>query len=214
MPDSQRDEYADIPVLPETAPVTMPELPARLHVTEPAQFKAIGDATRSQILTIIQQRPATAKQLADQLGIAPGTANHHLQTLEAAGLAQVVARRLIRGIVAKYYTRTARLFLFDEAPGDGAYSNFLRMLDHARQEVRDAETAQSDCSTGYSGFPHIRLTRERAVEFAERLMALADEYVDAPADPAGKVYGLIVGLYEAPPYLQSDTVKKINSNEE
>lgn len=54
-----------------------------------------------------------AKQLAARLGASPGTVGHHLHVLEDAGLAQIVARRVVRGIVAKYYTRTARIFDFD-----------------------------------------------------------------------------------------------------
>src|SRR5262249_19643406 len=99
--------------LPEDVPVEMPTLPLTLTLTTAQQFKAFGDPVRVRILGIIQQQPATAKQIAGQLGIPPGTIGHHLQVLERAGLAQVVARRLVRGIVAKYYTRTARLFNFD-----------------------------------------------------------------------------------------------------
>src|SRR5262249_59022252 len=77
-----------MPTLPESVPVTMPELPPRLVITTAEQFKAIADPTRSRILGIIQSQPATAKQIADRLGIAPGGAGHHLQVLEVAGLAQ------------------------------------------------------------------------------------------------------------------------------
>src|SRR5258706_9312448 len=129
--------------LPENVPVRMPSLPAKLNVTTAQQFKAIGDPLRSRILGIIQNQPATAKQLADKLGIAPGTIGHHLQVLEAAGLAQVVARRLVHGIVAKYYTRTARLFLFDFPPEvtQGA-SMALRFITEARDQL--AETVADE----------------------------------------------------------------------
>ena len=95
MPDPEH-AVAEIPLLPEDVPVTMPALPPTLIINTAQQYKAMGDPTRVKILAIIQQQPATAKQIADRLGIAPGTAGHHLQSLEAAGLAQVVARRLVR----------------------------------------------------------------------------------------------------------------------
>src|SRR6266487_5865713 len=110
-----KDQEHSIEVLPEGVPVTMPELPLKLVITTVQQFKALGDHTRERILAIIQHQPATAKQLAERLGLPPGTIGHHLQALEAAGLAQVVARRLVRGTVAKYYTRTARIFVYDMA---------------------------------------------------------------------------------------------------
>ena len=109
----------EAPLLPEDIPVEMPRLPLVLTLKRPDQFKAFGDPVRTRILGIIQQRPATAKQIAVILDAPPGTIGHHLQVLEAAGLARVAARRLIRGIVAKYYTRTARVFNFDPESSRG-----------------------------------------------------------------------------------------------
>src|SRR5262249_32758062 len=86
-----------VEVLPEDVPVTMPDLPPMFTITTEQQLKALGDPTRTRILSIIQNQPATAKQIADNLGATPGTIGHHLQVLEEAGLAQVVARRLVRG---------------------------------------------------------------------------------------------------------------------
>src|SRR6266852_9431044 len=110
---NRRDDLDTVPVLPEDVPVTMPELPARLMITTFEQFKAVSEPVRSRILGIIQNQPATAKQIADRLGATPGAIGHHLHVLEEAGLAQIVARRLVRGIVANYYTRTARIFNYD-----------------------------------------------------------------------------------------------------
>jgi len=111
---SQDGTDADtLAILPERVPVEMPNLPNYLVVNTHQQFRAFGEPIRERILRIIQNSPATAKQIADNLKIPPGTVGHHLQVLEEAGLAKVVARRIVRGIVAKYYTRTARIFTFD-----------------------------------------------------------------------------------------------------
>src|SRR5436853_3272120 len=112
----RKDDIDAIPVLPGNVPVTMPELPSRIPINTVQQFKAISDPIRSRILGIIQNQPATAKQIADRLGASPGAIGHHLHVLEAAGLAQIVARRITRGIVANYYTRTARIFVFQLPP--------------------------------------------------------------------------------------------------
>src|SRR5215469_15718415 len=106
----------DIPVLPEHVPVTLPELAPSLLITTAEQFKAITEPTRSRILSIIQNEPATAKQLANRLHIPHGAIGHHLQVLEATGLAQIVAKRFVRGFVAKYYARTAHIFTYDLSP--------------------------------------------------------------------------------------------------
>src|SRR4249919_2178402 len=128
-----------IPVLSGNVPVTMPELPVHIVINTAQQFKAISDPIRSRILGIIQNQPATSKQIADILGASPGAIGHHLHVLEAAGLAQVVARRMIRGIVANYYTRTARIFMYDlpsEVTGDTSIN--LDIIAKAYEELAEA----------------------------------------------------------------------------
>jgi DNA-binding transcriptional ArsR family regulator len=202
-------------LLSEDVPVKMPELPPTLRVYTMQQFKAFGDATRDRILSIIKHEPLTAKQIGTRLSIPPGTVGHHLQVLEEAGLAQVVARRLVRGIVAKYYTRTARLFQFDYPPEVTPGGEIpLKFLTDAREELADALMAQDGnvkdvltnpeddivCATG---FPHARLSHERAREFSQRLGALLKEFATAAPDPDGQVYALSTAFFLAPPYLQS-----------
>src|SRR6266567_8138248 len=97
-----------IPVLLDEVAVVMPELPTKLVINTAQQLKAFGDPLRARILGIIQQQPATARQLANRLKASPGAIGHHLHVLAAAGLAKVVARRFVRGTVANYFTRTAR----------------------------------------------------------------------------------------------------------
>ncbi len=200
-------------VLSDDIPVTMPQLPLELFVTTPQQFKAIGDPTRSRILAIIRHRPATAKQIANTLKIAPGTIGHHLQVLEAAGLAQVVARRLTHGIIAKYYTRTARIFKFDFAPEvRGNMSVALDIISKVRDELAESISAYGDTATTNGedglcqvGFPHTRLSAERAQEYSQRLQTLIHDFLSEPDDPHGQIYGLGIALLLAPPYMQDDT---------
>ncbi|MGZ3602727.1 MAG: ArsR/SmtB family transcription factor, partial [Ktedonobacterales bacterium] len=155
--------------------------------------------------------PATAKQIADRLGYSPGTIGHHLQVLEEAGLAKVVARRLVRGIVAKYYTRTARIFNFRLSKEiRGATSPSFDILSHVRDEYIEAEAARPEMTEAEeeellcnSGFPHARISPERAREFHDRLSALAEEFLQEPVDPHGQVYGFGYAFFLAPPYLQA-----------
>lgn len=202
------------PVLAEHVPVLMPELPAQLVINTTQQYKAITDPTRSRILGIIRHLPATAKQIADRLGIAPGTSSHHLQVLEAAGLAKVVARRMVRGIVAKYYTRTARIFIYDIPPEDtDNTSAALDIANTARNELLDTCAdyrrrhpdplePDMDEKPGHIGFPHARISLARAEAYRQRVEALINEFNDEPTDPDGIVYGLLVCLFPSPDYMQ------------
>jgi len=192
-----------IPVLPDDVPVTMPELPARLTITSFEQFKAVSEPVRSRILGVIQNQPATAKQLAARLGITPGAIGHHLHVLEEAGLAKIVARRLVRGIVANYYTRTARIFSYNfpkDVTGNRAAS--LEIMNTALDEMAEADATIRDDPYRSDSFAHIRLSPERARYYSERLDALVDDVLQETPDPDGKVYGIFLAMFMSPPYMQ------------
>jgi DNA-binding transcriptional ArsR family regulator len=197
----------DIPVLPEHVPVTLPALAPHLLITTAEQFKAINEPTRSRILSIIQNEPATAKQLADRLHVPHGAIGHHLQVLEATGLAQIVAKRLVRGFVAKYYARTARLFTYDLSPDVvGGRSPSVEIVTQATTEFAEtvAEGGAEARTLGVS-FPRMRLSPARAIVYQERLAALVEELLREPPDPEGEVYSCLVALFRSPNYLQSDS---------
>jgi DNA-binding transcriptional ArsR family regulator len=204
---NSRNDLDAIAVLPEDVPVAMPELPARVSITTFEQFKAISEPVRSRILGIIQNQPATAKQLADRLGATPGAIGHHLRVLEGAGLAQIVARRLVRGIVANYYTRTARIFSY-ELPEDvkGEINASLEILDKARDELTEAFATVKEDPVRCESFPHVRLSSERARYYSERLEALLDDLLHEQPDPDGKVYGIHLSMFQSPPYMQSPDI--------
>ncbi len=202
-----KDDLDIIPVLPGNVPVKMPELPAQLVINTAQQFKAISDPIRSRILGIIQNQPATAKQIADSLKASPGAIGHHLHVLEAAGLAQIVARRLVRGIVANYYTRTARIFKYDlprEVTGDTSIN--LDIIAKAYEELAEAEANIKEDVNQCAGFPHVRLSPERTKYFSERLQSLVDDVLSEASDPNGKVYGILVSMFMAPNYIQGPAV--------
>ena len=190
-------------VLPEGVPVLMPELPLSLDVDTPRQMKALADPIRHRILGVIQSRPATAKQIADRLKMSPGTVGHHLLVLEAAGLARVVARRLVRGIVAKYYTRTARIFTY-HFPADvtGTVPSLVQFLSDARDELAEALADAGADLPVKTAFPHARLTSEREAYYKQRLMELVEEFIAEPAHGDGVMYSLSVAFFQSPSYMQ------------
>ncbi len=203
MDDSGAAEQHETEVLPDSVPVSMPDLPLSLDVDTPQQMKALADPVRHRILGIIQSRPATAKQIADRLKMPPGTIGHHLQVLESAGLAQVVARRLVRGIVAKYYTRTARIFTYNFPDVvTGKVPALVRFLTDARDELAETLVDGVPEALVKTAFPHARLTAERYAYFERRLMELVDEFIAEPPTSEGTVFSLSVALFQAPPYLQ------------
>jgi DNA-binding transcriptional ArsR family regulator len=193
-------------VLPEAVPVALPDLPPRRAITTVEQFKAIADPTRSRILSIIQFQPATAKQIAERLHITHGAAGHHLHVLETAGLVQIVAKRLVRGIVAKYYARTARIFSYEVSREiTGGISPSVEIVTHAADELAETSAEEDgEDRVECTGFPHARLAPERARSYQERFDALLEEFLNEPPDPQGVMYGCLVALFRSPTYMQSE----------
>ncbi len=200
--ESLETPYAELaPILTGEVPVTMPNLPAQLTVSTVQQFKALNDPVRSRILAIVRHKPATAKQLSVVLKVTPGAIGHHLKVLEEAGLVQVVARRLVRGIVAKYYTRTARIFNYD-MPQEIEGSVNVDILTHARDELSEATLNKTADTSQIAGFPHGRLTPERAEYYKKRLNDLILEMLQEPTDTENPIYAMCLALFLAPDYIQ------------
>ena len=201
----RKEELDTLVAMPEDVPVTMPELPLRLVINTVLQFKAVNDPIRSRILGIIQNRPATAKQIAERLGATPGAIGHHLHVLQAAGLAQVVARRIIRGIIANYYTRTARIFDFEFPPEvRGERSTTLDFITELHDEISETLVEKGEAAIYSSSFPRVRLSPEGLEAYKKRLDVLIDEFIAETPDPHGQVYGLFTTLFLAPQYLQGE----------
>lgn len=204
---NENSQYQDVPILPTSVPVTMPELPPTVNITTPLQFKAMSDPIRSKILAIIQNQPATAKQIATRLDASTGAIGHHLRVLEEAGLAKVVARRLVRGIVAKYYTRTGRIFMYaSSAEENGNESAALTIVNRIREELIDTLKTETGEINAVLGFPHIRLSPERAEAYNKRFAALLEELTAEPNDPNGQLYGFGIVMFSSPKYMQGSSV--------
>lgn len=74
--------------------------------------KQLGGLLRSpervKALVLMQERPACAKDLQDELGISLPTASHHMKELKKMGLIEHVRDEPRRGAVAHYYRTVLR----------------------------------------------------------------------------------------------------------
>ncbi|NED99404.1 ArsR family transcriptional regulator [Phytoactinopolyspora halotolerans] len=166
------------------------ELADELTLSRPEQYRALFEDTRLEIVSLLLERAATGSELADVLGKPKGTIGHHLKVLEDAGLVRVVRTKRVRAIEAKYYGRTARVFLFEKV-GE-ATNRMPRILETAAKELQEVDGPDQ---VAMANVRYARIPRDRAWEWRRRLNDLADEFA---AERRGDdiIYGLVVGLYE------------------
>lgn len=162
----------------------------------PARMKALGDPLRLLILDLVLERAMTVTELAERTSRPKGTVGYHVDVLVDAGLLQVVRTRKVRAIEERFYGRAARTVVFpDHVDGE---IPFLRAV------VADVDLTRDD-TAGTFTFRHARIPRERAAEYAQRLEALALEFIAEPR--GGDVeYGLYLALFPtnrlAPPTVE------------
>lgn len=164
-----------------------------LEVTEPEQYRAIGDATRQRIISLLTERAATTSQLAEALGQPKGSVGHHLKVLESAGLIRVVRTRQVRALTEKYYGRTARLFMFSDMDESEATEPFM-FFRQAMNEYVDPDPEGPEAG-GWSTLRHARIPAEKAQEFYEKVLELADEFAEYESVLGERVYGFVAGVY-------------------
>lgn len=179
-----------IPPAAETSgnPVHTPdyELDDYVMADTPEALKALGDPTRTLILSMLLERAATTTHLAEAIDKPKGTVGYHLKVLEDAGLVHVVRTRPVRAMTEKYYGRTGRTIVYKGQPGDKK----LFMLQEAMDEARLDDESALPMFT----IRRIRLDEQRAVEFSQRILELAEEFVALPRS-GDTVYGFVAGLY-------------------
>ncbi|MFH1330512.1 MAG: winged helix-turn-helix domain-containing protein [Actinomycetota bacterium] len=147
------------------------------------QARLLTEPTRSEIIRLLAQRPATTSQLAEVLGRPRGSIGYHLKAMEAAGVIRVVRTRKVRALTEKYYGRVADTFIFPDIEGEG-------MLTEAIGEMRSSLSVRD----GFLTLRHARISEADAGLFEAALLDLAEEF--ATQKPSGDtVFGLVIGLF-------------------
>ena len=167
------------------------DLADTLRFDSPAQYRALFEDTRSQIINLLNERSATIKELADTLGKPKGTIGHHVGVLAEAGLIRVVRTEMVRAIEAKYYGRTARTFLLDPLVKDDIDLAPGFFLTTAAAEYAGAVSGKTE---PLSTLRHARIPESKAAEWAARLIEISKEFI--AETPSGETtYGLVIGFY-------------------
>ena len=156
-------------------------------VSSSVQLKAIANGTRSDILNLLSERAATVSQLAEVLDTPKGTVGYHTKVLEDAGLIRVVRTNQVRAMTEKYYGRTGRTIVFAKVPKPDDPLWFVN--DSLKHMAFDGDSAFPMFTSRFA-----RIPEERVAEFADRIIDLAEEFLEIPR--AGEVvYGFLGGVF-------------------
>jgi DNA-binding transcriptional ArsR family regulator len=93
-------------------------LPRRTAITtinDPRYLKAVSHPVRVRILAMLDEGPASPKQLADRLGASLGVVAYHVRTLHDLDLLKLVGTRQRRGATEHMYAAVARPSFSDDA---------------------------------------------------------------------------------------------------
>jgi DNA-binding Lrp family transcriptional regulator len=137
------------------------------------ELKIFMDPIRQRILRAMEiAGPMTSKRIADELGMTPASAKHHLTQLESIGLVELDHTEMIHGITAKYY----RAVKADIKLGMGNNEFLTEKIIIAENQVtsvfkdltasvisrepNDQSTLPGDCITGV-----VHLTEQQYQEF-------------------------------------------------
>ena len=156
-------------------------------------LKVISDPLRAQIIEILIFQPATVKQIADKLGLAPSKLYYHVNMLEKSGFIVIVETRMVANMQEKYYRAAANACQIDESlltfhtdTGRDTVSTLLNsVLDTTKDDI--LRSLQARLFALEQGAPEqmrrFMLTRQnalipesRANEFMARLDSLLKDF--------------------------------------
>jgi DNA-binding transcriptional ArsR family regulator len=194
--------------VPAVAPLALLDEPDRARLAlSPDRRRLLGRL----------RTPASATELAAELGVSRQRVNYHLRTLEEAGLVELVEERPRRGFVERVLRASAAAWVVDpgllagsgsaEAADPAAQDRFAaeHLVDVAACTVRDVARMQAAAERGGSRLLTFTIEAEARLAAPGDVERLTDAVADALAaavrrfdTPAGRPYRVVVGGHPAP----------------
>lgn len=158
-------------------------MPRPVHaLTETAALAAFANPVRSRILDLLAvEGSVTASVVGVRLGVAVGSASHHLKVLHEAGLVEEVEgasedRRQRHWRLTHAHTRWARSEMTDPTARSAAYEAELVNLARQHERAREALLASADDAappTGaFAAQQWLTLSAEELGELNDELLAV------------------------------------------
>jgi DNA-binding transcriptional ArsR family regulator len=143
--------------------------------------RALASPLRMRILRLCLHEPRTNKELADELGMNPGTILHHVRTLVETGfLSAETPRRGARGAREVPYLATRRSW---NSGGDDISTTLIQTF---LQEIEGLPPERLHIVR-----LGVKLNAESRAELLDRFQQLFEEFKDRPADADGEPLSLL-----------------------
>ncbi|WP_285117090.1 helix-turn-helix domain-containing protein [Leifsonia sp. fls2-241-R2A-40a] len=169
---------------------------AKRRPATPQELKALSHPLRVRILRLCGDSELTNKQLADRLGVDPGTVYYHVRQLVAAGFLEPGEVRTGQaGALEKPYRSTGISWWLSAPLEQSDLSHGLAPVDAFQQELAEAGPASIATYARFS----LHLSPEDVAELDRRIVAVIDEYVETDRERSHlPAHGGMFLLHRAP----------------
>jgi DNA-binding transcriptional ArsR family regulator len=163
-----------------------PHVPRRPATAAEAQM--LGNPLRIRILRITLDQPLTNKEIADRLGVSPGTTLYHVRQLTRHGFLEPAPERTgRRGAREIPYRSTGKSWLLSFTHLEtGEHPVGTAVVDASYAEYREAPPADR---FGETRRP-LRLHRADVDELAQRIWQLVDDFAAEHETEDGEAYAV------------------------
>jgi len=180
----------------EPSPDDSPGHPRGRRQATALEAKALAHPLRIRMLRLTGQQAMTNKQLADRLGIDPGTALYHVRLLTEAGLMrQEPVRTGASGALEKPYRSTGQSWWLDDPLADADPDGAFAPIQAFQDELREAGPASVQTFDRFL----LHLSAADVETLERRVLAILDEYVETDGERLGQpALGGIFVLHRLP----------------
>jgi DNA-binding transcriptional ArsR family regulator len=154
--------------------------------------KALSHPIRARALAILNERVASPKEIAEELGGDVGNVGYHVKTLYELGCVELVDEVPRRGATEHFYRGTTRSFLNDENwarlypdAKDGVSIAGLKMINDTSREALQAKTFDSRSDRHLSCTP-VTIDEEGWGELSALLAETLEGVLEIQARSAGR----------------------------
>lgn len=152
-----------------------PRYPRPRRQATPLEAKALAHPLRVRILRLCARQELTNKELADRLGLRPGSVFYHVRLLLESGLLQPgEVRTGASGALEKPYRSTGTSWWLDNPLGGETPEVQFAPIAAFEEELREAGPESVAFSTRIT----LHLSAAEAAELDRRLLAVLDQYVE------------------------------------